>query len=279
MTLIAAFAAWNVLAFGLLLLVAQVVVHEAGYWLGRRTAARAEAPSEGVGVVVSAMLALLAFVLALTLSFANTRFSERRAGTLTEANAIGTAWLRAEAIGNPRGNEIARLLEQYIQVRIEFVRARNDRASIDEFNQRANALQSKIWGHVAAIVREQPNPISNSLMAAVNDVFDSATAERFAFETRLPPQIFWLLIGMTMLGMGALGYQLGLRGGRLHLLMALLALTWTVVIVVILDLASARIGALRTGAAIYEWTLKGFQGGIAIPPMPALDEHHGSKGG
>ena len=37
-----------------------------------------------------------AFVLALTLSFANTRFSERRAGTLAEANAIGTAWLRGQ---------------------------------------------------------------------------------------------------------------------------------------------------------------------------------------
>jgi hypothetical protein len=49
--------------------------------------------------VVGGMLSLLAFVLALTLSFANTRFSERVEGTLAEANAIGTAWLRAEAIG------------------------------------------------------------------------------------------------------------------------------------------------------------------------------------
>jgi hypothetical protein len=40
------------------------------------------------------MLGLLAFVLALTLSFANSRFSERIQGTLNEANAIGTAWLR-----------------------------------------------------------------------------------------------------------------------------------------------------------------------------------------
>ncbi len=64
-------------------------------------------PHEGVGVLVGGLLGLLAFVLALTLSFASERFNERRSGTLAEANAIGTAWLRAKAIGQPRGDEIA----------------------------------------------------------------------------------------------------------------------------------------------------------------------------
>jgi hypothetical protein len=67
--------------------------------------------------VVGGMLSLLAFVLALTLSFANNRFSERVEGTLSEANAIGTAWLRAEAIGHVRGPEIAKLLEEYTRLR------------------------------------------------------------------------------------------------------------------------------------------------------------------
>jgi hypothetical protein len=48
----------------------------------------------------------------------------------------------------------------------------------------------------------------------------------------------------------------------------LLTLMWTLVIVDILDLATPRVGALRTGAAVYEWTLQGFQGGVPIPPLP-----------
>ena len=79
--------------------------------------------NEGVGVLVAGLLGLLAFVLALTLSFASDRFSERRTGALAEVNAIGTAWLRAKAIGQPRGDEIARLLEQYTALRIDFHRA------------------------------------------------------------------------------------------------------------------------------------------------------------
>jgi ABC-type Fe3+-siderophore transport system permease subunit len=222
-----------------------------------------------VGVVVGGMLGLLAFVLALTLSFANNRFSDRVEGTLAEANAIGTAWLRAEAVGHARGSVIAKLLEEYTRVRRDFVSERQDQAGIDQLNKRTNALQSEIWGHVTAIVREQPNTVSTSLMAALNDAFDQATVERFAYNLRLPWQIFWLLIGMTLLGAGALGYQLGLRARRVHLLVGLLAIMWTAVIVDILDLAAPRIGTFRASAAVYDWTLQGFKGGVQIPPIPA----------
>jgi hypothetical protein len=202
------------------------------------------------------------------LSFANSRFSERVQGTLSEANAIGTAWLRAEAIGHVRGPEIAKLLEEYLQVRREFVTEGRDQAAIDELNRRTNALQTKIWGHMAAIAREQPNTVSTSLMSALNDVFDEATVERFAYYLRLPTPIFWLLMGMSLLGMGALGFQLGLQGRQVHVMVVLLSIMWTIVIVDILDLASPRIGSFRASPAVYDWTLQGFKGGLQIPPVP-----------
>src|SRR5262249_26191813 len=212
-----------------LLLFAQLVAHEVGFLVGRRQAERRDVPGEGIGVLVGGLLGLLAFVLALTLSFASERFSERRAGTLAEANAIGTAWLRAEAIGHPRGAEIARLLEDYARVREEFVRAGRDRAFIDELNRRTTAMQSAIWGHLTAIVRDPPNRVSTSLMPALNEMFDMSTVARFAFNFRLPPQIFWLLLAMTFLGMGALGYQLGLRGQSVRWLVVMLCAMWTLV--------------------------------------------------
>ena len=68
--------------------------------------------------------------------------------------------------------------------------------------------------------------------------------------------------------MGVLGYQLGLRGPRIRMLAATLALTWTVVIVIILDLAAARIGQIRTSVAAYEWTLDSFRDGNSNPRAP-----------
>jgi hypothetical protein len=93
-------------------------------------------------------------------------------------------------------------------------------------------------------------------------------AQRFAFEFRLPPQIFWLLIGMALLGMGGLGYQLGLRNNPLRGPVVLLTLVWTILIVDILDLGASRVGFVRPGTEAYEWTLQGFQSGVPIPPLP-----------
>lgn len=105
-------------------------------------------------------------------------------------------------------------------------------------------------------------------MVALNDVFGMTSAERFAFDFRLPSQLFWLLIGLSALGMAMLGYQQALRGPRLWIIAALLSLVWTIVIVDILDLASARLGNFRTTPAAYEWTLQSFQGGPSTPAAP-----------
>lgn len=257
----------SVLGFAALLFAAQIISHWLGVWLGKRDQIRQVNP-EAVGVVTGGMLGLLAFVLALTLSFANNRFSEHREGSLAESNAIGTAWLRAKAVGGPHGEAIAALMEDYARIRADFVRAGRDEAVIDALIQRSNALQSQMWGHVTAIVREAPNPVSAALMNALNDTFDAATKERFAYHITLPSQLFWLLIGMTLLSMACLGYQFGLKKRSSHILVILMTLTWTWVIVEILDLASARLGYIRTGAAVYEWTIQGFEGGVTIPALP-----------
>ncbi len=262
-------AAWSVTGFGVLLFAMQTLAREVGFWLGRRIGRRDD-QAEGVGIMVGGLLALLAFVLALTLSFANARFEERRLGTLGEANAIGTAWLRAEALGQPRGDEIARLLKEYAVLRRTDVVTGHDEASLASINQRVSALQNEIWGHVMAVTRAQPTPISVSLQAAVNDVFDATTTERFAFAFRFPPQMVRLLLGLALLSMGALGYQLGLRGRPLRLIATLLTAAWTLVIIDILDLGAPRLGTFRTTPLAYDWTLSGIQAAIPVPPIPAV---------
>jgi hypothetical protein len=266
--LVIGIAAQGVAYFALLLVAIQVIAKEAGYFVGRRMAQRHDAPGDGVGVVVGGMLGLLAFVLALTLSFASTRYQERRDNTLAEANAIGTAWLQAQAIGDPRGAEIARLLERYAQLRRDFIRAGIGTPLLAEATRQSNDLQSAIWGHTVAVVRDAPTPISASLMNAVNTAFDAGTASRLAFSTTLPPQLFWLLVGMTAVSMAALGFQLGLRQRPLRLLAFLLLAMWTAVTTMILDLGSGRIGSVRSGTQPFDWTLESFAGGVTIPPQP-----------
>lgn len=215
------------------------------------------------------MVGLLAFVLALTLSFSNARYQERRDGTMQVANAIGTAWLRAGAVEHARAADVARLLEAYTTVRRAFVSAPMDSAILAGINARPDALQAEIWGHVTALVREQPSPVTVALMTAVNEVFDHAGLQRHAFAAGIPPTLSWLLIGMTVASMGALGYQLGLRGLRLRTISLVLILMWSVVMTTILDLGSPRRGDVRTSTTPLDWTVAGVRGGVGVPPLPA----------
>jgi hypothetical protein len=260
-------ASWNLLAFALVLFLMQFAARSAGYWLGERHSARhGTGDAEGVGLVVGGMLALLGFVLALTLSFGSTRFDERRKGTLAEANAISTAWLRAQAVGHVEGTEIAGLLEEHARVRRDYVLAPRTSPSLKQSTEETSRLQTEIWDRLTSLTQERSDPLVVSLMEALNTVFDMATTERFAHESRVPPSLFWLLIGMAHLSMGALGYQLGLKGQKSHGMTALLTAVWTAVIVVILDLSAPRLGAIRTSVDVYDWLLQDMAG--AHSPKP-----------
>jgi hypothetical protein len=94
MTILTAVAQQSLFAFGSLLVLLQLLAHEVGYWIGYRQRDRSDGRSESAAIVVGGILGLLAFMLALTLSFASDPFSKRGQGTLNEAKAIGTAWPR-----------------------------------------------------------------------------------------------------------------------------------------------------------------------------------------
>lgn len=84
-----------VIAFVLFLLM--LAVHWAGLRL--RLLRRRQRPDEeinGASTIEGSLLGLLALLLAFTFSMANERYDTRRAVIIQEANAIGTAVLRAD---------------------------------------------------------------------------------------------------------------------------------------------------------------------------------------
>ena len=242
------------------------------YYVGGSLAARQTQlpPGEAadIGHIVTGMLGLLAFSLALALSMAQSRFDTRRAAALQEANAIGTAWLRAHAIGHERGPAIARLLEDYIRLRIEYVRAGSDQTGLSAISQRTSDMQGVMWGHATVIAWERPDPAVAILLASLNEAFDASTAQRWAFVDPIPEEIIWLLLAMSVLAIGAMGYQIALGRRRHRVATCMLIAMWTATITVTVDLSQPRIGSVRVDTRVYEWTLQGFSGGIMVPPMP-----------
>src|SRR4026209_443824 len=104
------FAVFAVISF-----VAYEIGFQVGHWYQARTPGVQEGPT---GVLVGSILALLAFLLAITMGMASDRFDTRRGLVLEEANAIGTTYLRAGYLPAPYGDESRKLLREYVPLRI-----------------------------------------------------------------------------------------------------------------------------------------------------------------
>ena len=92
---------------------------EAGWRLGNYVRQRPHHEKEApVGAVVGATLGLLAFLLAFTFGMAASRYDTRKQLVLEEANAIGTAYLRAEMLPEPQRSDIRNLLREYAGLRV-----------------------------------------------------------------------------------------------------------------------------------------------------------------
>jgi hypothetical protein len=262
-SLLVEIARWSLPGFAAVLFLLQLLAKELGYALGRR-GGRGDAPTEGVGVVVTSMLGLLAFVLGLTLAYANTRFQERRQVTLTEAQSIGTSWLRAHAVGQSQGLKIAGLLEEYARIRLDFIRMPPE-VELAKVNERTDALQAEIWSYLGNLVQDRRDPVASSLLTSLNETFDLATAQRHAFDSGPAAQLVVLLLAMTLASMGGLGYQFGLRGRPLRTMTLLLLGMWTAVLVLIIDLGAPRVGGIRTDAGPLLWTIESFESAPRSP--------------
>jgi len=177
--------------------------------------------------------------------------------TLTEAQSIGTSWLRAHAVGQAQGLKIAGLLEDYARVRLDFLRMPPE-TDIAEVHQRTDALQAEIWSYLGNLVQDRRDPVASSLLTSLNETFDLATAQRHAFDSGPAAQLVLLLLVMTLASMGGLGYQFGLRGRPLRIMTLLLLGMWTAVLVLIIDLGAPRVGGIRTDAGPLLWTIESF---------------------
>ena len=245
-------------ALALVLFVVLSVACEVGYRVGqwrRGASGPSDAESGAASILTGGMLALLAFMLGLTVSFAENRYEARRDLVAAEANAIGTAALRARMIAGAEGEAIATLIDDYAHTRLEFTRAALN-APIDRMLSRAAEDQRRIWDLATVIARRDPTPITASLVSALNTMFDSALSQRFAFAGRVPPGVLTLLVIGSVLAIGAMGFQLGLAGHRQPVLSSLLLLMWVGGMVLAVDLNRPRLGSIRVETEPLEWTIQ-----------------------
>jgi hypothetical protein len=216
---------------------------ESGYRLGRyRHKCSKEEKESPVGSMVGATLGLLAFLLAFTFGLAATRFDNRKQLLLDEANAIGTAYLRAGLLPEG-GQEVRILLREYVDVRLDSMRL----GKVEEGIRRSEQLHGQIWGHAEALAKKDSGSIIVGLfIQSLNDLIDLHSKRvAAAFYNRIPGAIWAALYTIAALAFAAMGYHGGLAGTTRSLATLAVAFTFSVVMLLIADLDRPLEGSLK----------------------------------
>jgi hypothetical protein len=225
-------------------LVFTLLSFEGGFRAGRRRGRRAELEQEVVvRGLVGGMLGLEAFMLAFTFGAAATHFDARRQALLDEANAIRTAYLRADLLSEPHRTEIRDLLREYVDVRLEGVRSGN----IERAATRSEELHSQLWLQAVASKEKAPNPaFAIQFIQSLNEIIALHTRRIIAvLEFRIPNVVWFVLYVITALAAASIGYHSGLTGRSRPLVGMALILAFSTVIFLIEDLDRPLHGILK----------------------------------
>ena len=225
---------------------------EAGFRAGCRkalTPAGAGANSQ-IGAIQGAILGLLGLLLAFSFAAAGTRFLERQDLITAEANAIGTASLRADLLDPPHRSELRAALRDYTKRRIEVskrVRFVIDPADAAEFAQ----MHVRIWSAARAGVEAKPAAML-AVLNPVNEVIDLHTTRLAAGRKHLPMPVLGLLVVCSALATAITGYSSGIADRERSPLSAPLAVLIMAALWITIDLDYPRIGLLQLNDAPLE---------------------------
>jgi hypothetical protein len=230
------------IAFAILALITYELGFRVGRWWQGRTPDEKEGPT---GVLVGSLLALMAFMLAIAMGMATDRFDKRRGLVLTEANSIGTTYLRAGYLPEPAASQSQELLREYVPLRI----ITDDLSDLPTRMARSVEIQNELWAIAEDLARTSPDSVVLGLyIDALNDTIDTheirVTAGLYA---RVPETVLLLLIIGSALTLGMVGYSAGLTRRRSPLTALVLIVVLGAVITLVVDLDRPRGGFIEVG--------------------------------
>lgn len=228
----------------LLFAVVTLAFFEVGYRIGTWWQDRMPGDQEGpTDMLVGSLLALMAFVLAITMGMAADRFDVRRGLVLADANAIGTTFQRADYLPPAEAEQVKELMREYLPLRV----AGDDRAQVLANVQRSLELQAELRAITAAVAASGHSPdLVSSFGESVNEIISLHEARVVAgLYARVPETILVLLLAGSALSLAMVGYSGGLRHRRSILSAVVMIVALGAVTALVVDLDRPQDGFLR----------------------------------
>ena len=206
-----------------------------------------EASRSHVSAIQSSILGILALLLAFTFSLSLQRFDSRSEAVVNEANAIGTAYLRAQLLPASLRDDAQVALREYLELRVQASAVSGiERAEREELLTKTARSQTTLWGFARRAAEANPNPVTSGLfIQSLNEVFD-AFGRRVAALDRHVPEMVLLLLYVTFVMAGAIvGFASGAGGHRPSMASYIMIVLMVVLVFIILDLDRPRRGVIE----------------------------------
>ena len=207
---------------------------EIGRRLGVRSSGRG---GKSISTLESAILALLALMVGFTFAMALSRFDGRREAVLNEANAIGTAALRARLLPPPHRAETLKLLKEYVKIRIDITERPLSLETMNAAIARSNEIHEALWQQVKAVATKDTEMVPTGLfIQALNEMIDDHEKRLTAGRNRVPNVVLLALYGLAAVASGFTGYASGIEARRSRLPVYITGIVLCAVILLIQDL-------------------------------------------
>jgi hypothetical protein len=221
-----------------------LVAAEIGFRIGLRRLR--QDPDSGdlraTGTVVAGILGLMAFLMAFSIGIVINQQGNRKALVVEEANAIGTAYLRADFLDEADRGETQDLLREYVKIRID---AANDPTLFASVVTRSEEIQGELWSIVVDTVKQgNESDITGLFIESINDVIDVHTLRLAAIDLRLPEVLGMVLYVSTLLSFLLVGIANSIDKKRDFAAILLFALAFVAVLTIIVDLDRPQQGLM-----------------------------------
>lgn len=184
------------------------VTATSAYLLGKRSKQKNNHPfSEHIS---SSIMGLLSLILGFSFSLAISRYENRRALIVDEANSISTAYLRSTLLKTSYPEILRNLYISYINARIKAYETGEDEPDLK--------YQNLIWENLKTHTKlEEDSVVDSTYIYAITQMFDAASARNFALYKNLPIAIYVVILLMSLIAVATVYYDRGFREETNHL--------------------------------------------------------------
>lgn len=129
----------------------------------------------------------------------------------SEANAIGTEYLRADLLPPKASLATKDLLKQYLDQRILFY-SKRDQETIKDIRQKTDQLQNDLWSEVLPIAHSNQTATIALVVSGMNDVLNAQGYVQAAWWNRIPSTAWILMAAIAicanlLVGFGARNFK------------------------------------------------------------------------